>query len=176
MSALEVLIRCVDSDSWDTRWRPEKLADIVTYCAEHGATNPNVALYTLLKKVNQPALWALAILDIEANFIPQLHDMYFTYQDMQKNKAIIVIQAVVGEGGKAEMAELIKQGQQAASQLAGYDITAGEPTDIEKHFGGKENTEKMRKLHGYLDDFDHPNDGQYRIFAISFQIIFKPMC
>jgi hypothetical protein len=148
---------------FDKEWPPKELAAIAQFCAEHGPTKPDLALSRLLERAEQPAVWALALLDLAASEIPGLHNIYF--EQRPDGDAGIVIETK----GLKTMREIIAIGAQVRSLGKLMRRIPDDQPDVDPYESElKVQTDLYRKLQniaGYLTSESDVEEGilRYRV-------------
>jgi hypothetical protein len=147
---------------FDKAWSPKELAGIAQYCAEHGRANPAVALWKLLCMAEGPAVWALALLDLEAKDIPGL--LHIDFDRRADNEPIVVIEA----GSLRHKRELNKIGDELLrinANIKGYDTTAGEKVSDMGYSEDAKRFAKLAKHVGFLAEESDLEEGvlHYRL-------------
>lgn len=159
---IEVFIRLnkkqaggIDFDTWN----PRALAHVLDFCSLSGTST----LVGLLMTSKQPAVWALAMMDVDTATLPALHDVFFSESE---HGPVIAIECVLGTGEQSRrdaVDAVLVEGRETTSKMKGYDITAGEEV---KPFYVTTESERasLRKLANYVAEFDEPSNPKHRIF------------
>jgi hypothetical protein len=146
---------------FDKEWPPKDLAAVADYCSQH-KDNPDLALWKLLARAEQPAVWALALLDLAAKDIPGLDNITF---DVHNTEPLIVIECRSIRYWQ-EASAFTTESQIKLGALFGKDWSTGEPVPYKDEIDKEaKDFNVLAKTHGYDAKLSDPEKGKL-IFSI----------